>query len=151
MYGAHSSIGRLWYNQSAAALGNIVGGAIFIGLIEHLLNHWKSPIFRSHHPHDGTLLGHDIESTRRARDTRDTHPHRHQPCPEIKVDDTTGSRRMSQEATDTELQDGMMQRGGPQAEIAAESGAANPEHQTPSIWRAMGRSSHEKKDATDNV
>lgn len=65
MYGAHSTIGRLWYNQSAAALGNIVGGAIFIGLAAHGMNHWNSPIFISD---DGTLLGHDVESTRRAKE-----------------------------------------------------------------------------------
>jgi hypothetical protein len=68
MYGAHSNIGRLWYNQSAAVLGNLVGGVIFIGLMEHLLNHWSSPVFRAHHPQAGTLVGHDVESTRRARD-----------------------------------------------------------------------------------
>ncbi len=64
MYGASSTIGHLWYNQSAAALGNLVGGAIFIGLAAHIMNHWKSPIFISD---GGTLLGHDVESTTRAR------------------------------------------------------------------------------------
>ncbi|KAF2017691.1 Formate/nitrite transporter [Aaosphaeria arxii CBS 175.79] len=66
MYGAPSTIGRLWYNQSAAVLGNLVGGAIFIGLTAHLSNHWKSVIFTSNEP--GTFLGHDVESTRQARD-----------------------------------------------------------------------------------
>ena len=69
LYGAPSSIGRLWYNQSAAVCGNIVGGVIFIGLAAHLMNHWKSPFFRS--TTEGTLLGHDVESTRYARDVRD--------------------------------------------------------------------------------
>lgn len=66
MYGAPSTIGRLFYNQSAAVLGNLIGGAIFIGLAAHLSNHWKSPFFSS--SDGGTLLGHDLESTRRARE-----------------------------------------------------------------------------------
>lgn len=65
MYGSPSTIGRLWYNQSAAACGNVVGGAVFIGLTAHLMNHWKSPVFRSSLM--GTLMAHDVESTRRAR------------------------------------------------------------------------------------
>ncbi|KAG8740360.1 hypothetical protein FRC10_004399 [Ceratobasidium sp. 414] len=44
LYGAPSTIGRLWFNQSAAALGNMVGGAIVIGLTLHLMNNWVSPI-----------------------------------------------------------------------------------------------------------
>lgn len=68
MYGAPSTIGRLWINQSAALLGNLVGGAIFIGLAAHLLNHWKSPLFNNAR---GTLLGQDMDSTRRARETED--------------------------------------------------------------------------------
>lgn len=67
MYGAPSTIGRLWYNQSAAVLGNIVGGAIFIGLAAHLMNHWKTPF--TSHDKEGTLLGHDAEATKRAVDT----------------------------------------------------------------------------------
>jgi hypothetical protein len=66
MYGAPSTIGRLWFNQSAAALGNILGGVIFTGLAAHVMNHWKSPFFSS--DHEGTLLGHDLESTKRARE-----------------------------------------------------------------------------------
>lgn len=31
MYGAETTIGKMWYNQSAAALGNLVGGAIVLG------------------------------------------------------------------------------------------------------------------------
>lgn len=69
MYGAPSTIGRLWYNQSAAVLGNILGGVIFTGLAAHLMNHWKSPLFSS--DDGGTLLAHDLESTRRAREGKD--------------------------------------------------------------------------------
>lgn len=73
MYGAPSTIRRQWFNQSAAIPGNFIGGAIVIGLAEHLMNHWQSPFF--HSPEGaGTLAAHDVESTRRARDVRDTHP-----------------------------------------------------------------------------
>jgi hypothetical protein len=74
IYGAPSTIGRLWYNQSAAVCGNIVGGVIFIALTEHLMNHWQSPIFRKTQPGIGTLAAHDVESSRRARDVVDIHP-----------------------------------------------------------------------------
>lgn len=73
MYGGNSTIGRMWYNQSAAVCGNILGGVIFIGLVAHLMNHWSSPIFRSV-PGAGTLAAHDVESSRRARDVPDLHP-----------------------------------------------------------------------------
>lgn len=73
MYGAPSSIRRQWFNQSAAIPGNLIGGAIVIGLAEHLMNHWRSPFFHTHHG-AGTLAAHDVESTRRARDVRDVHP-----------------------------------------------------------------------------
>jgi hypothetical protein len=62
MYGAPSTIGRLWYCQSAAVCGNLIGGALFIGMVAHLANHWKSPIFTTRGP--GTGLAHDVESTR---------------------------------------------------------------------------------------
>lgn len=78
MYGAESSIGRLWYNQSAAVCGNVVGGTIFIGLTAHLMNHWKSPISGSRAA--GTLMAHDVESTRRARDS-DLQPTEDNKCP----------------------------------------------------------------------
>lgn len=68
MYGAPSTIGRLWFNQSASVLGNMLGGVIFTGLTAHLMNHWKSLLFSS--GDGGTLLGHDLESTRRAREAR---------------------------------------------------------------------------------
>lgn len=68
MYGAPSTIGRLFFNQSAAILGNLVGGAIFVGLAAHLMNHWRSPFFELNNR--GTLLGHDGESTRRAREVQ---------------------------------------------------------------------------------
>lgn len=44
LYGAPSTIGRLWFNQSAAICGNFVGGAVVVGLTMHLMNNWKSPI-----------------------------------------------------------------------------------------------------------
>lgn len=73
MYGAPSSIRRQWFNQSAAMPGNLIGGAIVIGLAEHLMNHWRSPFFSASEG-AGTLAAHDVESTRRARDVRDVHP-----------------------------------------------------------------------------
>ncbi|KZV83158.1 Formate/nitrite transporter [Exidia glandulosa HHB12029] len=68
MYGAETSVGRMWFNQSAVVLGNFVGGAIVMGATEHLMNHWKTvlPWERGHGV--GTLAAHDIESTRNARD-----------------------------------------------------------------------------------
>ena len=42
MYGAPSTIARFWYNQSAAIVGNYVGGGILIAGSLHALNHWKS-------------------------------------------------------------------------------------------------------------
>jgi hypothetical protein len=68
MYGAPSTVSRLWYNQSAAVCGNIIGGAIFIGLFAHLMSHWKSPLFAFSGA--GTFLAHDLESTRRAKDAK---------------------------------------------------------------------------------
>jgi hypothetical protein len=62
MYGAPSTIGRLWYCQSAAVCGNLIGGTLFIGMVAHLANHWRSPIFTTRGP--GTGLAHDVESTR---------------------------------------------------------------------------------------
>ncbi|CUA74959.1 putative transporter YrhG [Bacillus subtilis subsp, subtilis str. 168] [Rhizoctonia solani] len=73
MYGAPSTIRRQWFNQSAAIPGNLIGGAIVIGLAEHLMNHWRSPIFGTTEG-AGTLAAHDVESTRRARDVREVHP-----------------------------------------------------------------------------
>lgn len=42
MYGAPSTIARFWYNQSAAIVGNFVGGALLIAGSLHALNHWVS-------------------------------------------------------------------------------------------------------------
>jgi len=68
MYGADTTAGLMWFNQSAAGLGNLVGGALVLGLTEHLMNHWKSPLpWHAGHPR-GTLAGHDVESTRKARE-----------------------------------------------------------------------------------
>ncbi len=68
MYGSPSTVRRLWFNQSAAVPGNLVGGVVAIGLTAHLMNHWKSPLFPAHDGRKGTYLAHDVESTRRARD-----------------------------------------------------------------------------------
>ncbi|KAG8709896.1 hypothetical protein FRC08_017920 [Ceratobasidium sp. 394] len=73
MYGAPSTIRRQWFNQSATVPGNLIGGAIVVGLAEHLMNHWHSPFFHMNHG-AGTLAAHDVESTRRARDVHDVHP-----------------------------------------------------------------------------
>jgi hypothetical protein len=70
MYGAPSTIGRLWYCQSAAVCGNFIGGAFFIGMVAHLTNHWKSPIFTTKEP--GTGLAHDVESTRHHGEKEET-------------------------------------------------------------------------------
>lgn len=67
MYGAQSTIGRLWFNQSAALCGNIIGGVLVIGVAVHFMNHWKSPIFNTV-TGAGTLAAHDVESSRRAKD-----------------------------------------------------------------------------------
>ncbi|KAH7089837.1 Formate/nitrite transporter-domain-containing protein [Paraphoma chrysanthemicola] len=70
MYGAPSTIGRLWYCQSAAVCGNLIGGALFIGMVAHLANHWKSPVFATREP--GTGLAHDVESTRHYEEKDET-------------------------------------------------------------------------------
>ncbi|CAE6470902.1 unnamed protein product [Rhizoctonia solani] len=44
LYGAPSTIGKLWFNQSAAICGNFIGGAVVVGLSMHLMNSWKSPL-----------------------------------------------------------------------------------------------------------
>ncbi|CAE6432734.1 hypothetical protein ACGC1H_006765 [Rhizoctonia solani] len=44
LYGAPSTIGKLWFNQSAAVCGNFIGGAVVVGLSMHLMNSWKSPV-----------------------------------------------------------------------------------------------------------
>jgi len=68
MYGADTTIARMFYNQSAVVPGNLIGGAIVVGLSEHLMNHWKSPLpWHAGHPR-GSLAGHDVESTRKARE-----------------------------------------------------------------------------------
>ena len=42
MYGAPSTIARFWYNQSAAIVGNYIGGGLIIACSLHALNHWVS-------------------------------------------------------------------------------------------------------------
>ena len=151
MYGAHSTIGRQWYNQSAAVLGNIIGGAIFIGLMEHLLNHWRSPIFRSHHPHSGTLVGHDVESTRRARDFivgLASHNHS-KPTVHVNAQEAPDSRDISQEVSDAEGQPEAREE---RANAAQRDGAAaaKPKRGSP-LWRIISRRAEDEKDAADNV
>lgn len=72
MYGAPSTIGRLWFNQSAALLGNLIGGAFVVALSMHLMNHWVSVLpdaLGGGKPLEaGTVAAHDVESTRRAQD-----------------------------------------------------------------------------------
>lgn len=79
MYGAPTTIGRLWFNQSAAALGNFVGGAFLIAGTAHAMNHWVSifsflparwsaPALGGLGVEAGTFAAHDVESTHRARD-----------------------------------------------------------------------------------
>jgi formate transporter len=145
MYGADSSIGRLWYNQSAAVLGNLVGGAIFIGLIEHLLNHWPTVVFRSHDPHSGTLLGHDIESTRRARDD---YMHKEQDAPVVTVDSRDEYLRSSRESINGEIRRERKEEGQPK-DAPASNGTA--EQRSP-VRQLLGLSgSRQKKDAADQV
>ncbi|CAE6387386.1 unnamed protein product [Rhizoctonia solani] len=56
LYGAPSTIARLWFNQSAALCGNIIGGAVVIGLNLHLMNSWISPIPWDRKPKEGSDL-----------------------------------------------------------------------------------------------
>ncbi|CEL57011.1 putative transporter YrhG OS=Bacillus subtilis (strain 168) GN=yrhG PE=3 SV=1 [Rhizoctonia solani AG-1 IB] len=44
LYGAPSTVGKLWFNQSAAICGNFIGGAVVVGLSMHLINSWKSHV-----------------------------------------------------------------------------------------------------------
>ena len=70
LLGADTTIGWMFFNQSAAVLGNAIGGAIFMGTSEHLMNHWQSPLpwELGHAP--GTLAAGDVESTRKAKEDR---------------------------------------------------------------------------------
>lgn len=70
LLGANTTIGWMFFNQSAAVLGNAIGGAIFMGTSEHLMNHWQSrlPWEMGHAP--GTLAAGDVESTRKAKEDR---------------------------------------------------------------------------------
>jgi hypothetical protein len=70
LLGANTTIGWMFFNQSAAVLGNVIGGAIFMGTSEHLMNHWQSrlPWEMGHAP--GTLAAGDVESTRKAKEDR---------------------------------------------------------------------------------
>ena len=70
LLGADTTVGWMFFNQSAAVLGNVIGGAIFMGTSEHLMNHWQSPLpwELGHAP--GTLAAGDVESTRKAKEGR---------------------------------------------------------------------------------
>ena len=70
LLGADTTIGWMFFNQSATVLGNAIGGAIFMGTSEHLMNHWQSPLpwELGHAP--GTLAAGDVESTRKAKEDR---------------------------------------------------------------------------------
>jgi hypothetical protein len=68
MYGSPTTIGWMFFNQSAVVLGNIVGGAIVMAASEHAMNNWKSRLPWERDHRQGTLLGHDVESTRKARE-----------------------------------------------------------------------------------
>ncbi|KAG8794775.1 hypothetical protein FRC17_008231 [Serendipita sp. 399] len=69
-HGADITVGWMFYNQSAAVLGNAIGGALVIGTVEHAMNHWVSPLpWESGHP-VGTLAAHDVESSRKANEYR---------------------------------------------------------------------------------
>jgi formate/nitrite transporter len=68
MYGADSSIGWMFFNQSAVALGNFVGGAIVMAGTTHAMNHWHSPLPWEKGHEYGTVMAHDVESTRKAKE-----------------------------------------------------------------------------------
>ncbi|KAF9529872.1 Formate/nitrite transporter-domain-containing protein [Crepidotus variabilis] len=70
LYGSPITVGWLFFNQSAALLGNLVGGALVMATSEHATNHWTSPIpFERGHA-AGTLTAGDVESTRKAKENR---------------------------------------------------------------------------------
>lgn len=70
LLGADTTIGWMFFNQSAAVLGNAIGGAVFMGTSEYFMNHWQSrlPWEIGHAP--GTLAAGDVESTRKAMEDR---------------------------------------------------------------------------------
>jgi formate/nitrite transporter len=70
LYGSPMSIGWMFFNQSAALVGNAIGGIIVMATSEHAMNHWMSPIpFERGHA-AGTLAAGDVESTRKAKEDR---------------------------------------------------------------------------------
>ncbi|CAG7845985.1 Uncharacterized transporter YrhG [Serendipita indica DSM 11827] len=69
-HGADITFGWMMFNQSAAVLGNFVGGAIAIGTVEHAMNHWTSPLPWEEGHAVGTLAAADVESTRKAKENR---------------------------------------------------------------------------------
>jgi hypothetical protein len=69
LHGADTSIGWMFYNQSAAVLGNFIGGAL-VGTAMHAMNHWVSPLPWETGHAVGTLAAHDVESQRKANEYR---------------------------------------------------------------------------------
>ena len=70
LYGAPTTVGSMFFNQSAALLGNFIGGALIMGTSEHAMNHWISPIHFEEGHAAGTLVAGDVESTRKAKENR---------------------------------------------------------------------------------
>ena len=71
-HGADSNVGWLFYNQSAAILGNFVGGALVMATAEHAMNHWATVLPWEKGHAAGTLAAHDVESSRKANEYRPT-------------------------------------------------------------------------------
>jgi len=70
LHGADSNVGWLFYNQSAAVLGNFIGGALVMATSEHAMNHWMTAIPWEKGHAVGTLAAHDVESSRKANEYR---------------------------------------------------------------------------------
>jgi hypothetical protein len=70
LHGADTSIGWMFYNQSAAILGNFIGGALVVGTSAHAMNHWASPLPWEMGHAAGTMAAHDVESQRKANEYR---------------------------------------------------------------------------------
>ncbi|KIM29025.1 hypothetical protein M408DRAFT_329061 [Serendipita vermifera MAFF 305830] len=71
-HGADSSVGWMFYNQSAAILGNAVGGALVMATSEHAMNHWATVLPWEKGHAAGTMAAHDVESSRKANEFRPT-------------------------------------------------------------------------------
>jgi hypothetical protein len=69
-HGSDTTFGWMLFNQSAAVLGNLIGGALVIGTSEHAMNHWATVVPWEQGHATGTLAAHDIESSRKANEHR---------------------------------------------------------------------------------